>query len=142
MKASLTIFFLFAFLCENAYTQNDLNLIFKNIHETQIGKKIHIGFWQKNAAKFPEEGTIDFEYLEVVSSVPFSITYSIPAGQYAISAFIDLNGNGKLDTNFFGIPREPYCFSKNFRPKFSPPDFNDCKFDINSNTTLKLEFIQ
>lgn len=29
----------------------------------------------------------------------------IPAGWYSISAFHDENSNGKLDTNFLGIPR-------------------------------------
>ena len=33
-------------------------------------------------------------------------------GQYIVAAFQDLNGNGKLDKNFFGVPTEPYGFSK------------------------------
>ena len=32
-------------------------------------------------------------------------------GRYAISVMQDLNGNKKLDTNFFGSPKEPYGFS-------------------------------
>ncbi|MEZ5715546.1 MAG: DUF2141 domain-containing protein [Paracoccaceae bacterium] len=36
-------------------------------------------------------------------------------GTYGIAVFQDLNGNGKLDTNLLGLPREPYGFSRNPR---------------------------
>ena len=39
----------------------------------------------------------------------------LPRGKYGVIAFHDLNGNEKLDTNFMGIPNEPYGFSNNAR---------------------------
>jgi uncharacterized protein (DUF2141 family) len=56
----------------------------------------------------------------------------IPYGTYAIKAFHDKNGNGKLDTNFMGIPNEPYGFSNNARAEFGPAKWEDAKFAINS----------
>jgi uncharacterized protein (DUF2141 family) len=37
--------------------------------------------------------------------------HDLPPGRYAIAAFQDINGNGALDTNLFGIPSEPYGLS-------------------------------
>ncbi len=49
-------------------------------------------------------------------------------GKYAISIYHDLNNNGKLDTNFFGIPEEPYGFSNNIRPRFRAPRYDESEF--------------
>jgi uncharacterized protein (DUF2141 family) len=49
-------------------------------------------------------------------------------GTYAVALFQDLNNNGKLDKNFFGVPTEPYAFSNNVTPKLSAPVYDDCKF--------------
>jgi uncharacterized protein (DUF2141 family) len=53
-------------------------------------------------------------------------------GTYAIKAFHDKNGNGKLDKNFMGIPNEPYGFSNNARAEFGPAKWDDAKFTINA----------
>lgn len=54
----------------------------------------------------------------------------LKAGIYAISIFHDENDNGKLDTNFIGIPTEPYGFSNNAKGMFGPPDFKDCQVEV------------
>lgn len=41
-------------------------------------------------------------------------------GQYAVMAFHDVNGNGILDMNFLGIPREPLGFSNRYWGKGAP----------------------
>jgi uncharacterized protein (DUF2141 family) len=51
-------------------------------------------------------------------------------GRYAVSAFQDLNLNDKLDTNAFGMPREPYGFSQGARGRFGPPSFGDASFEF------------
>ncbi len=63
----------------------------------------------------------------------------IPYGTYAIKAYHDKNGNGKLDMNFMGIPNEPYGFSNNARAEFGPAKWEDAKFTINSkNMTMEI----
>lgn len=54
----------------------------------------------------------------------------LPAGQYAVSAFQDLNGNDKLDRNFVGKPVEPYGFSRDARGTFGPPSFEEAMIQI------------
>jgi uncharacterized protein (DUF2141 family) len=57
---------------------------------------------------------------------------NLPMGQYAVSVFQDNNGNGQLDTNIFGIPRERYGFSNDARR----PDFQKSLFYFNDNMTI------
>ncbi|MDJ0784907.1 MAG: DUF2141 domain-containing protein [Desulfosarcinaceae bacterium] len=55
---------------------------------------------------------------------------AMPAGTYAVSVSHDLNGNRKVDTNFFGIPKEAWGVSNNVRPAFRPPRFDEAKFTV------------
>ena len=52
----------------------------------------------------------------------------IQPGTYAVSVFHDENSNGRLDTNFIGIPREGVGASNNARGHFGPPSFRDASF--------------
>jgi len=64
---------------------------------------------------------------------------SLPSGDYAIVIFQDLNGNKDLDTNFIGIPKEPYGFSNNPSTRFGPPSFEGASFKVGSNTEIEIE---
>jgi uncharacterized protein (DUF2141 family) len=50
---------------------------------------------------------------------------NIDSGKYAISVFHDENSNGKMDTNFVGMPREGVGASNNAKGHFGPPKFDD-----------------
>ena len=52
----------------------------------------------------------------------------IQPGTYAVSVFHDENSNGRLDTNFLGIPREGVGASNNAKGHFGPPRFRDASF--------------
>lgn len=49
-------------------------------------------------------------------------------GTYAIAFYQDMNDSGDLDKNLLGIPKEPYAFTNDIRPKLKAPSFDDCKF--------------
>ena len=53
----------------------------------------------------------------------------LPPGRYAAVCYHDENSNGKFDRSIIGMPKEGYCFSKNFKPTLSAPKFEDCAFD-------------
>jgi len=55
---------------------------------------------------------------------------SISPGTYAISVFHDKNGNGKLNTNFIGIPKEKTGASNNPKQRMGPPLFEASKFKL------------
>ncbi len=58
----------------------------------------------------------------------------IPHGTYSLAIVHDENENMKLDTNFFGVPKEGYGFSNNVRGRFGPPKFSDALFTFDSDT--------
>jgi uncharacterized protein (DUF2141 family) len=54
----------------------------------------------------------------------------LPDGEYAIKLYHDENNNGKLDTNFFGVPNEAVGFSNNAQPGLGMPAYKKVKFII------------
>jgi uncharacterized protein (DUF2141 family) len=57
---------------------------------------------------------------------------NLQPGNYAIAAFHDVNGDGVLNTNLVGIPKEPYGFSNGARRAMSPPDFEAARISLGS----------
>lgn len=55
---------------------------------------------------------------------------NLPEGMYAISIYHDKNDNGKFDTNFLGIPSEPYAFSAGAKGRFGPPSWEQAAFKV------------
>ena len=52
----------------------------------------------------------------------------IPPGTYAIAVIHDENMNGKLDTNWLGIPTEGYGFSNDAKGLIGVPSFSAASF--------------
>ncbi len=69
--------------------------------------------------------------MAAVSGATATVTFKgLKAGTYAIRAFHDLNGDGELNTNPFGIPTEPYAFSNNARGAMGPARWDAAAFQI------------
>lgn len=84
-------------------------------HADFLGEDIFMG---KEASVIHGKATIVFQ--------------NVPYGRYAMSSFFDKNENGRLDTNFIGIPKEPYAFSMNPSSNFGPPSFDEAAFTLDS----------
>jgi uncharacterized protein (DUF2141 family) len=63
----------------------------------------------------------------------------IPPGTYAIALFHDTNADGKLNTNFMGIPKEGYGVSNNTYNTFSAPGYKESSFSHNDRTELTIQ---
>ncbi len=116
----------------HSQTTPTFTLTIQNIKSTK--GIIRVAFYDKSG-EFPSEKTMKFG-MELKPEKTGEITVAwkdIPVGEYAIAVFQDLNNNKKLDKNLFGYPKEPFGFSKNFKPKLSAPTFNDCKINFNNN---------
>ena len=62
------------------------------------------------------------------------LKFNLPAGSYAVQVLHDENDNGKMDSNFMGIPVEGYGFSNNpqvMRKAY----FSESKFDVNDSAS-------
>lgn len=59
-----------------------------------------------------------------------TLQLALPPGEYALSVFQDVDGNGEMARNFMGIPKEPAGLSNNAVARFGPPKYKDAKFEI------------
>lgn len=95
-----------------------------------------------NSSETYTKETVFAEILQV-SNTEISWTIpELPHGDYAIAVYHDRNTNGKLDTNFLGIPREVYGFSNNARGKFGPASWEEAHFSVdegNVTHTIRLQ---
>lgn len=66
-----------------------------------------------------------------------STELELPMGDYAFSAFHDKDGDGELDTNFVGMPKEPIAMSNNAVGKFGPPDYDDAVFTLGAEPLIQ-----
>jgi uncharacterized protein (DUF2141 family) len=62
----------------------------------------------------------------------------LPPGDCAVMAFHDENGNGKLDKNLVGIPKEDYGASNNRPKKMRAPTFDEAKFLLEGDRTIEI----
>ena len=103
------------------------------------GNQVRVAVYSANAPEqFPSD---DKFYLGVVNEATSDrltvFVAAIPAGKYAVAAYVDNNRNGRQDKNFLGIPKEIYGFSNDVRGIFGPPDFAEASFDIGENAATK-----
>lgn len=74
----------------------------------------------------------------VTSTDPVTTTITgLTPGIYAIAVIQDLNGNGELDRNLFGMPVEPLAFSVIREIPKGKPRFAACSFEI-KDTDLEM----
>ncbi|HLV92867.1 MAG TPA: DUF2141 domain-containing protein [Aequorivita sp.] len=131
---------LFSLLLLNTPNETfDLTVTINNIKH--IEGSIEIGLFN-NGDRFMEEGqAFKSVSVKVKGKAETVVIKDLPKGIYAISLYHDRNSNGECDRNFLGIPKEPYAFSTNFKPKFSAPTFSDCQFELNKNLSLEISLI-
>jgi uncharacterized protein (DUF2141 family) len=59
-----------------------------------------------------------------------AVIEGLPAGRYAIKSFHDIDGDGKMGANPFGMPTEPFAFSNNAAASMGPATWTDAAFDV------------
>lgn len=107
-----------------------------NMHGFGIsGKNLYVAV-HSSMQDFPakDDKAIKSAVVAQTDSTELLIT-NIPTGEYAIAVFADLNGNGVLDINFIGFPKEPVGISRDAKRKFGPPKFADAAFKIGDGVT-------
>jgi uncharacterized protein (DUF2141 family) len=71
--------------------------------------------------------------VEIKNNTISVVFKDIPEGIYAVSFVHDENNNGKMDTNFMGIPNEDYGCSNNAKGFMGPPKWDDAKFELKTD---------
>lgn len=114
-------------------------LVFNNLDKKE--GEIYIA-WYNKEADFTKEDKIHLaKVVEVKDKNSIAVVFeNLIPGTYAIAAFFDQNGNGKMDTNFLGIPKEKYGFSNNARPMMRAATFKEASFAVsNKENTISIK---
>lgn len=138
MRISILIsFLLVASFAQAQQSNTTLTIEFDGIKKAK-GTKVYVALYhsQDSFLKKPLMGTVT----EVKEGKAKSTFTDLAPGVYAVSAFYDKNANGKMDTNFLGIPKEPTAMSNNAKARFGPPKYKDAKFDLKEDTTITISF--
>jgi len=64
------------------------------------------------------------------SDTVLAVFPNLAPGDYALSVFHDVNGNGQLDKNIVGRPNEPVGFSRDASASMGPPTFDATKVAV------------
>jgi len=59
-----------------------------------------------------------------------TVLADVPPGVYALKVYHDVDCDGALDANMFGIPTEPVAFSNNAPMRFGPASWEDARFEV------------
>ena len=133
MVKLMIIFFSFFLLPQQQ--NHDLEVTISGVEKVQGSMMIAI--YQPGQEFLGEEAFL-FKKIPIEKSGVLTFTAPLPQGTYAISVYHDLNGDGELNTNFVGIPREPYGFSIS-RGSFGPPSFKDASFQVPAMRHITIE---
>lgn len=132
MKSIFLIIFAALFLSASEAEQIPLTITITNVQSTK--GNMRIGIYKANNDFSNEDDTYKSKVYKVNKEGSILIKIKdLPYGEYAIGFHHDENKNAKLDKNFIGIPKEPFCFSNNIKPRFSAPSFDECKFKYSAN---------
>lgn len=135
MKISIliSIIFLNGILTLNA--QNTIEVEVINFDSNK--GKAFIGLYNE------EDSFLENEYkggkVEIKDKKAVLTFKDIPDGIYAVSVIHDEDNNGKLTTNFLGIPQESYGASNNAKGTFGPPKWKDAKFEVGNEEVVKVK---
>ena len=113
-----------------------LTIEIQNIEVTE--GNIRIGVFN-TSEKFLTQGSTFKNYIIAVNNTTETIIIDdLPKGEYAFFLYHDKNSDGKLNQNFIGIPKEPFAFSNNVKPKFAKPTFEECKFSLAKDRIMQV----
>jgi len=62
-------------------------------------------------------------------------TVDLAPGRYGIKMFHDVDGDGKMGMNPFGMPTEPFAFSNSAPAQFGPPKWDAAVFTVEAPAT-------
>jgi uncharacterized protein (DUF2141 family) len=84
-----------------------------------------------NAAAHDQNGTpVRVAAVPVDGTVAIARFEGLAPGDHAVKAFHDIDGDGKLGSNPFGMPLEPFAFSNDAKPQGGPPRWEAARFPV------------
>jgi uncharacterized protein (DUF2141 family) len=134
------LFFLLVSAITTAQAPNGkkLHVIAEGLDSAEGSVKIMLFMYEQ---AFPDDEKYAFmKAVKDLSKHQPEETFNVPPGKYAVAAYHDKNGNGQLDLNFWGNPKEPVAYSL-LSPGFrGTPAFSGCAFELTEDYTVVIRF--
>lgn len=109
-----------------------LILQFQNLESTE--GQIRVAVYNSSETFLNEDKILVAKEIKVIQAGENELIIDdLPFGKYAIAVYHDINGDRALDTNLFGVPKEPYCFSNKGMSKWKKPSFEDAAFNFSTD---------
>ncbi len=106
--------------------------------------KLMMGIYNRQKTFLKPDGAVAGSRNIEISGSSAAFDFMLLPGNYAASVVHDENSNDELDTNFIGIPKEGYGFSRNAAGSMGPPKFRDAAFFVSPEGTkiqkIKLKY--
>lgn len=137
MKRTFTTFALLSALAGTAQAA-DVTVQFTGLQD--VRGELYIALYP-SAEAMKNHHAVQSQIVAVHKANQRTVLADLPAGEYGVMVFQDLDGNHDLNSNLLGIPTEPYGFSTNPRV-MGPPSFSDIQFSVNDanvNLTINME---
>jgi len=108
---------------------SDLTINIEGIKDA--GGTINLGLFDE--ATYNGDGAVNGANL-IVEGDAVTVTFDgLEPGEYAVRLFHDVNDDGEMNTNPFGMPTEPYAFSNDARGRFGPAKWEAAKFTVTAD---------
>ena len=108
----------------------------------QVGQPtgaVMVALFDSEAAYDGEGGPVRVARLEVSGGTVEAVFEGLPAGDYAMKAFHDVDGDGEMDTNPFGMPTEPFAFSNNAVGNMGPAGWDRAHFVVSGDVAQSID---
>jgi uncharacterized protein (DUF2141 family) len=124
----------FCGLAAKAQQGNIINVAVSGIRDST--GSIRCGLYN-SASSFPTDGQQFMGVEAPIANGQATCTFnSVPPGVYAVAYFKAAPGQTKMRTGMFGMPQDPYGFSRNATIGMGPPSFNSAAYSYaGGNTT-------
>ncbi len=140
MSQKIKLLLIFAFIFNSGMqllAQDGINVSVINLRNNKGHVLISLF---RECVGYPVEPEKAFRKAQVaISNKSASVVFSgLPAGNYSIAILHDENDDRKMNTNFFGIPKEGYGFSNNVMGSFGPPSCSRASFRHMANSVTAI----
>ena len=106
---------------------------------------VYVAVYNSDDDWLSEDGVFASEKVAIADALDGELVRTelqLPLDDYALTVFYDADGDGELDTNFIGIPKEPFAMSNNAVAKFGPPKYDEAVFTLGAEPHIQHIIIQ
>lgn len=86
-------------------------------------------------ATYNGDGAVTGANLKVEGDTVTAVFEGLEPGEYAVRLYHDVNDDGEMNTNPFGMPTEPFAFSNDAKGRFGPAKWEAAKFVVEADGT-------